>query len=268
MSRSGSWLRVPSWRIVHVAKIARRDSRPELERLEGRLQLSAAIPANSIGTSLGNVSGAWRGHGDFGHGGAQEPDAKANRRRFLAFSSNPSRAARLRPEIVAVEGSNGQPLPLKQGRPYVAGRDSGQAAAFVKVSQPGPLTILVYRPTPIHRELTRSTRRWWVTSTATARSTQADLQPFAAAYETVPGDPNYNLAADFNQDGIVNQIDAKALMQNMPPLTPKVPLQLVMNLLPADQAQLRCVQEFWWVDLQARCHDRRTHHARQHRARG
>ena len=52
----------------------------------------------------------------------------------------------------------------------------------------------------------------------------------------MPGDPNYNLAADFNHDGIVNQVDAKALMQNMPPLTPKVPLQLVMNLLPADQA--------------------------------
>ena len=57
-----------------------------------------------------------------------------------------------------------------------------------------------------------------------------------SAYESVPGNPNYNLAADFNHDGIVNQIDAKALMENMPPLTPKVPLQLVMNLLPADQA--------------------------------
>ena len=31
----------------------RRDNRPSLERLEGRLQLSAAIPANSIGTSVG-----------------------------------------------------------------------------------------------------------------------------------------------------------------------------------------------------------------------
>ena len=65
----------------------------------------------------------------------------------------------------------------------------------------------------------------------------ADLQPFAEAYETAPGNPKYNLAADFNHDGIVNQVDAKALMQNMPPLTPKVPLQLVMNLRPSDQAQ-------------------------------
>jgi hypothetical protein len=30
--------------------------------------------------------------------------------------------------------------------------------------------------------------------------------------------------------------DAKALMQNMPPLTRKVPLTIMMNLLPADQA--------------------------------
>ena len=34
----------------------RRDIRPEPERLEGRLQLSTTIPANSIGTSLGTVS--------------------------------------------------------------------------------------------------------------------------------------------------------------------------------------------------------------------
>ena len=114
-------------------------------------------------------------------------------------------------------------------------------AAFVKVSQPGPLTILV---TGQHR----STGTYLVDTTLVGdvngdgTVTQADLQPFASAYETVPGDPNYNLAADFNQDGIVNQIDAKALMQNMPPLTPKVPLQLVMNLLPADQAHFAASQ--------------------------
>ena len=55
----------------------------------------------------------------------------------------PEPGSSLAPRIVAVEGSNGQRLSLKQGRPYVAGRDGGQAAAFVKVSQPGPLTILV-----------------------------------------------------------------------------------------------------------------------------
>ena len=48
----------------------------------------------------------------------------------------------------------------------------------------------------------------------------SDLQGFASAYLSTPGDPNYNPAADFNQDGIVNLVDAKALMQNMAPVWP------------------------------------------------
>ena len=106
----------------------------------------------------------------------------------------------------------------------------------MKVSAAGPLTILV---TGQHR----STGAYQSDTTLVGdvngdgSVTQADLQPFAAAYESVPGQSRYDLAADFNHDGIVNQVDAKALMQNMPPATPDAPLQLVMNLLPADQAQ-------------------------------
>ena len=89
---------------------------------------------------------------------------------------------------MAVEGSNGQRLSLKQGRPYVAGRDSGQAAAFVKVSQPGPLTILV---TGQHH----STGTYQVDTTLVGdvngdgTVNQADLQPFAAAYESCRATP-------------------------------------------------------------------------------
>ena len=133
-------------------------------------------------------------------------------------------------------GSNGQRLSLKQGRPYIAGRDSGQAAAFVKVSQPGKLTILVtgqHHSTGAYE--TDATLVGDVNGDGTVNL--SDLQAFSSAYLSVPGGPNYNTAADFNQDGIVNQVDAKALMENMPHLTPNVPLQLVMNLLPADQVQ-------------------------------
>ncbi len=104
------------------------------------------------------------------------------------------------------------------------------------MSQPGPLTILV--PGQHHSTGTYETDTTLVGDVnGDGTVNLADLQSFAAAYETVPGDPKYNLAADFNHDGIVNQVDAKALMENMTPLTPAVPLQLVMNLLPADQAQ-------------------------------
>ena len=67
---------------------------------------------------------------------------------------------------------------------------------------------------------------------------QADLAPFAAAYLSTPGGKNYNPAADFNQNGIVNQFDAKALEENMAPVE-RGPLKLVMNLVPADQAQYK-----------------------------
>ena len=211
-----------------------RGSRPELELLEARLQLSAAIPANSIGTSSGNVASP---------GEVTSTSVTVSPKNLTQGKSStlfgifvqPEPGSALAPRIVAVEGSNGQRLSLKQGRPYVAGRDSGQAAAFVKVSQPGPLTILV---TGQHHSTGSYESDTTLVGDVNGDGTVnlADLQPFADAYESVPGAPKYNLAADFNHDGIVNQVDAKALMQNMSPLTPAVPLQLIMNLLPADQA--------------------------------
>ncbi len=211
-----------------------RGSRPMLELLEARLQPSAAIPANSIGASSGNVAAP-------GEVSATSvtvfPNNLAHGKSSTLFGIfvQPGPGSSLAPRIVALEGSNGHRLSLKQGRPYVAGRDSGQAAAFVKVSEPGPLTILVsgqHRSTGSYE--TDTTLVGDVNGDGTVNL--ADLQPFADAYETVPGGPKYNLAADFNHDGIVNQVDAKAIMQNMSPLTPAVPLQLIMNLRPADQA--------------------------------
>jgi hypothetical protein len=210
-----------------------RGSRPCFDRLEGRLQLSGALPANSIGTALGNVAAP----GEVTATSvtvAPKNLTQGKSSTLFGIFVQPEPGSSLAPKIVAVEGSNGQRLSLKQGRPYVAGRDSGQAAAFVKVSQPGPLTILVtgqHRSTGTYE--TDTTLVGDVNGDGTVNL--ADLQPFAAAYETSPGNPKYNPAADFNHDGIVNQVDAKALMENMPALTPNVPLQLVMNLLPADQ---------------------------------
>jgi hypothetical protein len=210
-----------------------RGSRPCFDRLEGRLQLSGALPANSIGTALGNVAAP----GEVTATSvtvAPKNLTQGKSSTLFGIFVQPEPGSSLAPKIVAVEGSNGQRLSLKQGRPYVAGRDSGQAAAFVKVSQPGPLTILVtgqHRSTGTYE--TDTTLVGDVNGDGTVNL--ADLQPFAEAYETSPGNPKYNPAADFNHDGIVNQVDAKALMENMPALTPNVPLQLVMNLLPADQ---------------------------------
>ena len=191
------------------------------------------LPANSIGTALGNVAAP----GEVTATSvtvAPKNLTQGKSSTLFGIFVQPEPGSSLATKIVAVEGSNGQRLSLKQGRPFVAGRDNGQAAAFVKVSQPGPLTILVtgqHRSTGAYE--TDTTLVGDVNGDGTVNL--ADLQPFAAAYETSPGNPKYNPAADFNHDGIVNQVDAKALMENMPALTPNVPLQLVMNLLPADQ---------------------------------
>ena len=211
---------------------ARRSSR----RSRARLQFSAAIPANSIGTGAGTVlQPGERQRGD-GDGRRQEPDRRqiVDALRHLRRAGSRKRA---RPAHRRRQSSDGHWLSIKQGRPFVAGRADGQAAAFVKVSQPGPLTVLVSGGH--HSTGTYSldvTLAGDVNGDGTVN--QADLAPFAAAYLTTAGEPEYNAAADFNQNGIVNQDDAKALEQNMPPSKPG-PLNLVMNLLPADQAHYR-----------------------------
>ena len=49
------------------------------------------------------------------------------------------------------------------------------------------------------------------------------------------GDPNYNPAADFNHNGVINLYDAKVLLHNMAPLTPELPLTARLTLAPQDQ---------------------------------
>jgi hypothetical protein len=64
----------------------------------------------------------------------------------------------------------------------------------------------------------------------------ADLQEFAPTYMSRVGSPNYNPAADFNHNGIVDLYDAKALLRNLAPISPRIPLAVELHLAPADQA--------------------------------
>jgi hypothetical protein len=218
-----------------MARVQDRKRLPQLERLETRLQHSAVVPANSIGTSLGAVPAPG------GQSAASVTIAPKNltvgkSSTLFGIFVEPAAGSVLAPRIAGVRESDGQRLRVKQGRPYLAGRDDGQAAAFVKVNSTGPLTVLIGG----QHDSTGSyqldvTLAGDVNGDGTVN--QADLQPFAAAYESVPGSAAYDPAADFNQNGIVNLYDAKALMRNMPaPKGHALPLSLVMNLLPADQA--------------------------------
>jgi Dockerin type I domain len=207
---------------------------PQLEALEIRLQLSAMIPANSIGTAEGTV---------LQRGGSSAASVTVATKNLTAGKSStlfgvfvePGSGSSLDPRIVGVKASDGRMLSIEQGRPFVAGRADGQAAAFVKVSRAGPLTVLVSGG---DRSIGKYSLDVSLAGDANGDGSvnQSDLAPFAAAYLTTPGDQNYNAAADFNQNGIVNLYDAKALEENMPAPVGKPPLSLVMNLLPADQA--------------------------------
>jgi len=196
--------------------------------------MSVSPPANTIGTTVGSV---------IQPGGISATSVTVAPRNLTAGKSStlfgifvqPTAGSGLAPRIVGVEESNGRELPLKEGRPYVAERDDGLAAAFVKVDRAGPVTIQV-----AGQHDTTGTYQAFATLAGDVNGdgtvNLADVTAFARAYETKPGDSNYNAAADFNLNGIVNLYDAKALMENMTPLTPVIPLNLVMNLLPADQA--------------------------------
>ena len=63
----------------------------------------------------------------------------------------------------------------------------------------------------------------------------ADLQAFAPSYMSQQGELTYNPAADFNLNGVINLYDAKALLDNMAPLTPDLPLTARLTLAPQDQ---------------------------------
>jgi hypothetical protein len=211
-----------------------RRSRPLLERLERRLQLSLTPPANSIGTAVGDVTAPGEIAGTTVTVAPKNLTQGKSSTLFGVFVQ-PEADSGIRPRIVAVEDGAGEKLPLKEGRPYVAGKGAGAASAFVKVSHAGTLTIMVtgegHSTGPYQADTTLVGD---VNGDGTVNI--ADLQAFAESYGASAGKANYNSAADFNLDGIVNQIDAKALEENMPPQVPStVPLALIMNLLPADQ---------------------------------
>jgi hypothetical protein len=73
------------------------------------------------------------------------------------------------------------------------------------------------------------TRSWCVRPHVEFLETRLELSA------TVPVNSIGTALGDVREPKAINY-DAKALMQNMPPLTANVPLTLVMNLLPADQA--------------------------------
>jgi hypothetical protein len=65
--------------------------------------------------------------------------------------------------------------------------------------------------------------------------TTADLQAYAAAYETYQGEPNFTPQYDFNGTGFIGQNDATPILRGLAEITPKEPLKLTLALAPGEQ---------------------------------
>jgi hypothetical protein len=205
--------------------------RPILEFLEGRLALSSVTPANVIGTSSGLVS---HPHQISRTSAAVQQNNLTPHKHVTLFGLfvQPTQGSNLRPRIVDVTGTQGRALPVKHGRHFKAGVHT-QTVAFTRVSQPTQVTTAVTGAT--------ATTGAFQTQTTLVGDVNGDgavnildVQAFAKTYMSTQGSENYNPAADFNRNGVINLYDAKALMKNVQPLTPKVPLQTQLTLPPSE----------------------------------
>jgi hypothetical protein len=208
-------------------------SRPLVECLEPRVVLSGSSPANVIGTAMGDVA---RAHQVSATSAVVQPRNLTPVKHGTIFGLfvSPGAGSALAPRIVGARGDTGQALPVRHGRAFRAGVHD-QTVAFTRGAEPGLLSTGV-------------TGRDGTTGAYTAQTTLvgdingdgkvdfADLQAFAPTYMSTIGSPNYNPAADFNHNGIINLYDAKAILRNMAPISPRIPLAVELHLAPADQA--------------------------------
>jgi hypothetical protein len=106
--------------------------------------------------------------------------------------------------------------------------------AFTTSSQPGLLTTAVTGANQTTGSYTAQTTLVGDIN-GDGKVNLADVQAFAPTYMSQRGDPNYNPAADFNHNGVINLYDAKALMHNVELSSPRLPQDVVLHLAPQDQ---------------------------------
>jgi hypothetical protein len=190
------------------------------------------MPANVIGAALGQVA---RPHEV---STTQTPVQPRNltphkAATILGLFVQPTASSTLTPRILGATDQHGAPLPLKHGRTFRAGVHA-QTVAFAKIAQPGSLaTSVTGQNQTTGAYLAQTTLVGDVNGDGAVNLT--DVQAFTTAYMSRRGQAAYNPAADFNQNGVVNLEDAKALMKNMAPLVTNRPLQVILALAPQDR---------------------------------
>lgn len=210
--------------------------RPMIESLEMRVALSGSSPANVIGTNVGTVLQPRQTSATSVDVAPRNLTPQKHATLFGLFV-RPSASSRLAPRVLAARGNEGQALPLRHGRAFHTGAHN-QTVAFTKNPQAGLLTTDVTGQ--------QQTTGSYVAQTTLLGDVNGDgqvnlddLQAFAPSYMSRRGQPQYISSADFNQNGVINLYDAKALLHNIAPLTPKIPLQVTLHLAQGDQAHYK-----------------------------
>ena len=65
--------------------------------------------------------------------------------------------------------------------------------------------------------------------------TPADLQAYAAAYQTYRGQANFTPQYDFNGTGFIGQNDATPILRGLALITPRIPFKITLALAPGQQ---------------------------------
>jgi hypothetical protein len=203
-----------------------------LDALEARLTLSGLPPSNVIGTATGTVP--------LPHEVSRATVTVAARNvtpqkhaTILVLFVEPASDSSLQPRVLGTRLNSGRALPVKHGR---SARPGGfdQTVAFTKTPAAGQLsTDITGGNGTTGAYQSQTTLVGDVNGDGVVNF--ADLQAFAPAYGSRIGDPNYVPSADFNHNGVINLYDAKVLLHNMAPLTPKLPLTAHLTLAPQDQ---------------------------------
>lgn len=210
-----------------------RSYRPELEACEPRRAMSAGAVSNTLAIVHGVVP-APRTTAEVSF---PVSGRNLNQRHSIVVGTTvqPGAGSPLIPTVTQARGPSGQRLRVHSGMPFVPGvHDAAQA--YVRTGQPGPLTTGV-----TGRQGTTGTFQLAATLpgdiNGDGQVTLADLQAFTRSYLTTSGDALYNPAADADHNGFIGHGDARLLLRNLTPLTPKVPLSIQLTLAPGDQAK-------------------------------
>jgi hypothetical protein len=216
-----------------MARSKSRGLHPSLEGLEIRLALSASAAANVIGTNVGTVAGP-RQVSRTSVAVVGRNITPQKRATTFGLFVEPSSDSSLLPRIAAASADQGKNLPLKRGRVARSGANP-TSVAFTRTNQAGDLTTSVTGSAGTTGSYSSQTTLVGDVN-GDGEVNFADLQVFAPTYMSSTGGSRYVASADFNQNGVINLYDAKALLNNLAPLTRNIPLSVSVHLAPADQA--------------------------------